>query len=145
MRYFTLSEANSILPQIKLLVDEIKEKREKLYKVIDTYEEELEGSNDELEIMYLKTEINETNEEINELIEIIESFGTYVKGIDPFLVDFPALHKGEEIFLCWREGENCIEYWHKVSEGFAGRKHVSLLEDKLSDENKNLKGYKSTE
>ncbi|WP_456384260.1 DUF2203 family protein [Persephonella sp.] len=129
MKYFTLNEANSILPQIKLLVDEIREKREKLYKVIENYEEEIEGQNDELEVMFLKTEINETNEEINELIDIIESFGAHVKGIDPFLVDFPALHNGEEIYLCWQEGESCIEYWHRVSEGFAGRKHVSLLTD----------------
>ncbi|WP_297454887.1 DUF2203 domain-containing protein [Persephonella sp.] len=136
MRYFTVKEANSILPQIKLLVDEIKEKRERLYKSIDNYEEELEGNNDELEIMFLKTEINEANEEINELIEIIESFGAVVKGIDPFLVDFPALHKGEEIYLCWQEGEDKIEYWHKVSEGFAGRKHVSLLQEQSEERNK---------
>ncbi|WP_029520056.1 DUF2203 domain-containing protein [Persephonella sp. IF05-L8] len=136
MRYFTVKEANSILPQIKLLVDEIKEKREKLYKSIDSYEEELEGNNDELEIMFLKTEINEANEEINELIEIIESFGAVVKGIDPFLVDFPALYKGEEIYLCWQEGEDKIEYWHKVSEGFAGRKHVSLLQEQPEEKNR---------
>ncbi|NPA57715.1 MAG: DUF2203 domain-containing protein [Aquificae bacterium] len=129
MKYFTLKEANSILPQIKLLVDEIREKREKLYRVIEVYEEEVEGQNDELEIMFLKTQINETNEEINELIEIIESFGTFVKGIDPFLVDFPAVHNGEEIYLCWQEGESSIQYWHRVSEGYAGRKHVSLLNE----------------
>ncbi|WP_457639133.1 DUF2203 family protein [Persephonella sp.] len=136
MKYFTLKEANNILPQIRLLVDEIKEKREKLYKVIESYEEEIEGHNDELEIMFLKTEINETNEEINELIEIIESFGAYVKGIDPFLVDFPAIHNGEEIYLCWQEGESCIEYWHRVSEGFAGRKHVSLLNESSEEKDK---------
>ncbi|MDQ7055675.1 MAG: DUF2203 domain-containing protein [Persephonella sp.] len=136
MRYFSLSEANSILPQIKLLVDEIKEKREKLYRVIDSYEDEIENHNDELEVMYLKTEINEINQEINELIDIIESFGTYVKGVDPFLVDFPSLHNGEEIFLCWREGESNIEYWHRVSEGFAGRKHISLLKEKSGEKNK---------
>lgn len=140
MKYFTISEANSILPQIKLLVDEIKEKREKLYKNLDSYEEELENSNDELEIMYLKTEINEMNNEINELIEIIESFGAFVKGIDPFLIDFPAVYNGEEIYLCWREGENRIEYWHKVSEGFAGRKHISLLQGTIPPEKKDRTG-----
>ncbi len=129
MRYFTLDEANSILPQIKLLVDEIKEKREKLYEVIEQYEIETEEKNDELEIMYLKTQIKEMNENINELIEIIESFGIYVKGLDPFLVDFPAKHNGEDIYLCWREDEETIEYWHGINEGFAGRKHVSLLNE----------------
>ncbi|WP_457642452.1 DUF2203 family protein [Persephonella sp.] len=136
MKHFTLEEANSILPQIKLLVDEIRDKREKLYNVIESYEDEIENQNDELEIMYLKTEITMMNEEINELIDIIESFGAYVKGLDPFLVDFPSEHKGEEIYLCWQEGEERIEYWHRVSEGFAGRKHISLLSDQ-TDKDKN--------
>ncbi len=133
MRYFTIEEANSILPQIKLLVEEIKEKREKLYDVIEDYELELEEKNDELEVMYLKTEIKEMNDNINELIEIIESFGIFVKGLDPFLVDFPAQYNGKDIYLCWREDEDEIEYWHSIDEGFAGRKHISLLIDKTKD------------
>ncbi len=135
MKYFTLKEANSILPQIKLLVDEVKEKREKLYEIIDkyeTYSENLEfnepSDKDTLELMFLKTEIKTLNEDINELIDIIESFGVMVKGIDPFLVDFPAENNGVPIYLCWKEGEEKIEYWHGIHEGFAGRKHVSELE-----------------
>ncbi len=129
MRYFTIEEANSILPQIKLLVEEIKEKREKLYEIIENYEMELEEKNDELEIMFFKTQIKEMNDNINELIEIIESFGIFVKGLDPFLIDFPAQYNEKTIYLCWREDEEEIEYWHGVDEGFAGRKHISLLTD----------------
>ncbi|WP_456401880.1 DUF2203 family protein [Persephonella sp.] len=138
MRYFSLKEANSILPQIKMLVDEIRDKREKLYNVIESYEDQIENQNDELEIMYLKTEITVMNEEINELIDIIESFGAYVKGLDPFLVDFPSEHNGEEIYLCWQEGEERIEYWHKVSEGYQGRKHISLLSDEKNQDKNRL-------
>ncbi|ACO04510.1 MAG TPA: DUF2203 domain-containing protein [Persephonella sp.] len=138
MKYFSLHEANSILPQIKLLVDEIKDKRDKLYNVIESYEEEIENQNDELEIMYLKTEITMMNDEINELIDIIESFGAYVKGLDPFLVDFPSEYNGEQIYLCWQEGEEQIEYWHKASEGFAGRKHISLLSEQTGKDKNRL-------
>ncbi len=136
MRYFTIEEANSILPQIKLLVEEIKEKREKLYDVIENYEMEIEEKNYELEVMYLKTEIKEMNDNINELIEIIESFGIFVKGLDPFLVDFPAEYNGKTIYLCWREDEDEIEYWHDIGEGFAGRKHISLLTDTTKNKHK---------
>ena len=133
MKFFTLREANSLLPQIKLLVDEIKEKRKKLYHALDRYEDEIEGRNDKLEIMFYKTEIDTYNKEINELIEIIESFGVMVKGIDPFLVDFPSEYDGEKILLCWKEDEEKIEYWHGLYEGFAGRKHVSEIEDKINN------------
>ncbi len=133
MKFFTLREANSLLPQIKLLVDEIKEKRKKLYYALDRYEDEIEGRNDKLEVMFYKTEIDTYNKEINELIEIIESFGVMVKGIDPFLVDFPSEYNGEKILLCWKEDEEKIEYWHGLYEGFAGRKHVSEIEDQLNN------------
>jgi len=129
MRHFTLKEANNLLPQIKLLVEEIKEKRQELYSVIEKFEEEVEGRKDQLEIMYQKTEIDRLNKEISELIDIIESFGAVVKGIDPLLVDFPSQHKGQLIWLCWKEGEEKIEYWHGFSEGFTGRKPVSMLEE----------------
>ena len=126
-KVFTLKEAKSVLPQIKLLVDEIVDKRESFYEKIERYEDEEKDRNDELELMYLKTEIVSLNQEINELIEIIESFGAYVKSLDPMLIDFPSIHKGRPIFLCWEEGEETIEYWHGVDEGYRGRKHVSLL------------------
>jgi hypothetical protein len=38
------------------------------------------------------------------------------------LVDFPSLLRGEEIYLCWKLGEERIAYWHGIEEGFAGRK-----------------------
>jgi hypothetical protein len=133
MKNFSLKQANNLLPQIKLLVEEIKEKREKLYHALDRYEYEVEGKKDQLEIMFYKTEIETYNKEINELIEIIESFGVMVKGVDPFLVDFPAEYNGEKILLCWKEGEDKIEYWHGLYEGFAGRKHISEIEDQLNN------------
>jgi len=135
MRHFTLKEANSVLPQIKLLVEEIKEKRNTLYSLIERYEEETETRKDQLELMFLKTEIDQLNKEMSELIEIIESFGAVVKGIDPFLVDFPSEHKGQLIWLCWKEDEEQIEYWHGFSEGFAGRKPISQLEEDLTKNN----------
>jgi hypothetical protein len=135
-RYFSLKEAQDILPQLKILVDEIIEKREKIYDLMEKQEEEEKGRNDELEIMYMKTEINSLNKDIQEMIELIESFGVYVKGLDPFLIDFPALNKNKPIFLCWEEGEETIEYWHGIEEGYKGRKHISLLADEHKEKNK---------
>ncbi len=133
MKNFSLKEANSILPQIKLIVDEIKDKRKRLYDFIEKYEEEMESNQDELEIMMIKTEIDALNKEISELIDIIESFGAVVKGIDPVLVDFPSYHNDQLIWLCWKEGEDKIEYWHGFNEGFAGRKPVSELEEDVEE------------
>ena len=44
-----------------------------------------------------------------------------MKGVEPGLVDFPSLREGREVYLCWREGEDQIDFWHEVDAGFAGR------------------------
>jgi hypothetical protein len=44
-----------------------------------------------------------------------------VQDLDRGLVDFPAIVGGREVFLCWEEGEEDVEYWHDLDSGFAGR------------------------
>lgn len=131
MRYFSVKEANSILPQIKVLVEEIVEKREEIYKNISIYEElkEVENLNkiDQLELLYAKSMVKLLDDEIKELVETIQNFGVLVKSIDPVILDFPAKNEDEDIFLCWKEDEEEILFWHGIYEGFNGRKPVSLL------------------
>ena len=52
----------------------------------------------------------------------IQALGAVVKDLELGLVDFPSLRDGEEVFLCWRVGEDEIGFWHPVDEGFAGRR-----------------------
>jgi hypothetical protein len=39
-------------------------------------------------------------------------------------VDFPAVLKNEEVYLCWQLGEDRIRFYHRHDEGFAGRKPI---------------------
>ena len=47
-----------------------------------------------------------------------------MKDLDVGLLDFPALRGDEEVELCWRVGEDAVENWHRIGEGFAGRKPI---------------------
>jgi hypothetical protein len=38
------------------------------------------------------------------------------------LLDFPSIHEGREVYLCWRLAEDRIEHWHDVDAGFLGRR-----------------------
>jgi hypothetical protein len=44
-----------------------------------------------------------------------------LRDLDRGLVDFPALRNGREVYLCWVEGEDRVEFWHEVDAGYAGR------------------------
>jgi hypothetical protein len=69
--------------------------------------------------------------EMEAFVEILRSFdqrGVLVKGLDVGILDFPHLRGGEEeVYLCWRLGEDDIGYWHGVREGFAARKNIGEL------------------
>ncbi len=60
--------------------------------------------------------------QLQEEINHIHQTGCLVKDLDEGIVDFPALRKGEEVYLCWKLGEERILYWHGLEEGSAGRK-----------------------
>jgi hypothetical protein len=64
-------------------------------------------------------------EEIRAIVEQIQEMGVEVKGLDTGLLDFPALRAGQEVCLCWTDGEPRIQFWHDVHEGFAGRQPLA--------------------
>jgi hypothetical protein len=50
-----------------------------------------------------------------------------IKDINTGLLDFPAIRDGREVYLCWKNGEGDIAYWHEIEDGFAGRQSIELF------------------
>lgn len=125
MKVFTLREARETLIKIKPIVEDVREKKEELSRLY----EELLTQEDELEQMYLKTKIKELELQIRRHLARIEELGGVIKGLDPILIDFLSEHEGRYIWLCWKEDEETIMYWHELNEGFAGRRPVQELEE----------------
>ncbi|MBP1930814.1 DUF2203 domain-containing protein [Ammoniphilus resinae] len=119
-KYFTLAEAEALLPMVKEELDHLQqlqnEFQEKYVELRTMYDREgafeLESQMEFLEI--------QANMHVNNLY----AHGVQLKDIDQGLVDFPALINGEEVLLCWKQGEDQIEYYHGVHEGFRGRKKL---------------------
>jgi hypothetical protein len=38
------------------------------------------------------------------------------------LIDFPGEVGGEEVYLCWRLGEDDVDFYHATNTGYSGRK-----------------------
>ncbi|MFN4319024.1 MAG: DUF2203 domain-containing protein [Aquificaceae bacterium] len=123
MKLFDLETARELITIIKPIVEEINLKREELQEYLLRLEEE----KDVLERMYIESHVRDLDSDIRRLFQKIESFGGIIKGIDPILVDFLSFHQNRYIWLCWKEDEDTIMYWHELDEGFAGRKPVNLL------------------
>ncbi len=123
MKVFDIDTARDLITVIKPIVEEINLKKEELYSCLARLEEE----KDELERLYLKSHIEDLDTEIRRLFQKIEALGGVIKGIDPIIVDFLSFHQNRYIWLCWKEDEDTIMYWHELDEGFAGRKPIELL------------------
>ena len=52
----------------------------------------------------------------------IDAQGITLREIETGLIDFPALVSGRQVCLCWRLGEDDVEWWHEMTAGFTGRK-----------------------
>ena len=55
-------------------------------------------------------------------LEKILSTGCLIKDLDIGLLDFPAIVDNQEVYLCWKLGEDRIRYYHRQDEGYSGRK-----------------------
>ncbi len=80
------------------------------------------------EYIIKKQELNTVVSNFYKAIEDIENTGVTIKSIDDGLLDFPSLRFNEEIWLCWKEGETEIKFWHGKDEGFNGRKPVESVD-----------------
>jgi hypothetical protein len=124
-RLFTVDEANGLLPELRPLVkrilDRLESLREKSEAVVRG--ERLSPSSPELMKSLQRNEaIARLIHEVKCLVDEINAYGCVCKGIEEGLVDFPCLLADEIVFLCWRFGEESVGHWHKIEDGFAGRK-----------------------
>jgi hypothetical protein len=72
----------------------------------------------------IKSRRDQAVEQLKAVIGEIQETGCVIKDLDIGLLDFPTLFRGEEVYLCWKLGETDIQFWHGMSEGFAGRKPI---------------------
>ena len=68
--------------------------------------------------------VNGAEEELLKAVLNLNSMGIQLKGPLEGLIDFPSYRDGELIELCWKLGEERVEHWHRIGEGFSGRKKL---------------------
>ncbi len=66
--------------------------------------------------------------ELTAIVNSILEEGILIKGLDTGLIDFPHIRKNkEEIYLCYLLGEDEIKFWHRIEDGFTGRRPIEDL------------------
>jgi hypothetical protein len=121
--YFTVEQANAALVLIRPLMGQLLEIREVILSKQPDLEPMLQkalgngGSS-------LASEVAMDVAEMQDLVLQIQSTGALFKDLSSGLVDFLSKRDGRDIYLCWRFGEEEVEYWHDLDAGFAGRQPI---------------------
>jgi hypothetical protein len=128
---FTLDEAHSLLPVLSSLLKRSMDGK----GVIEDVEKELQDLKHRIllsggllvdvpAVARRRAERDKAFQNIKDTLAEIDAIGVQVKDLDIGLLDFPCVMGDEIILLCWKYGEEKIEFWHGMEEGFQGRKPI---------------------
>ncbi len=121
-KHYTRDEARGLLAQIRGWLKRVAELRADLQKS----ETRLNG------LMAQGSDLGGklVNDWVRTLADLDSVFAEFqrreiqIKDLDRGLIDFPAIVGGREVFLCWEQDEDDIEFWHDLDAGYAGRERL---------------------
>jgi hypothetical protein len=120
-RYFSVEEANQLIPRIRGIVEQLRDSRKRLLNHRPTAEAVAQqaggngGGGDSTDYFA------EYSQTYGRGLAQLEALGVLVKDIERGLIDFPHWRQGREVYLCWQYGETRIDYWHETDSGYSGR------------------------
>jgi len=131
-RYFTVAEANALIPALEQSFGRILQMRAQLRGVYQTMEQLGESPSPETlarqdgtpELRSARGKFRGLMEALQEEIAAVTDTGVQIKDLDTGLCDFLGRRSGRDVFLCWQYGEKRIGFWHDLTTGFAGRQPV---------------------
>jgi hypothetical protein len=124
-KLFTLDEALALLPTVRQLLSEIRDRK----REVDAASADLErilaatGGNGNVadDLARARQAMETAATRLQAVMQELDETGAELKGIEEGLIDFPSQREGRVVYLCWRFGEETISFWHELDAGFAGR------------------------
>ena len=130
---WTLAEADAALPEVRRLLAEA--------RILAATLRDLEAQLQDLRIVWGDqvlavacpghaefVQYRELHREAREGLELhglrFAELGCEVKDVEQGLVDFRGRLADRPVYLCWREGEPAVAWWHPLETGFSGRRPI---------------------
>jgi hypothetical protein len=119
-RYYTLEEANALLPTLRPVVAQMLAARQRIIDAQPQLWPVLEkaiGNGGSRKAGAVLADF----QKVEQSLKTIERLGLHLKDINTGLIDFLSRRDGREVYLCWRYDEPSVAHWHDLDAGFAGR------------------------
>ena len=122
--FYDIDEANARIPHVRELLTQLRDERDALIRLRDRSQEP-DADEDERRRIHLR--MQGIVDQMQAAVVRIDDWSITLRDIQSGLIDFPALVNGRQVCLCWQLGEDEVEWWHELADGFAGRKHLTEL------------------
>jgi hypothetical protein len=143
-RFFTLDAANATIPELRTILETLRDERSQLITLRDEFRElsvdaPAEGGTTGSAVASratgrvdgergrIRLRMQGVIDQMQAGVARIDELGITLREIESGLVDFPALVSGRQVWLCWRLGEGDVEWWHELGDGFGGRQPLAEL------------------
>ncbi len=121
-KHYTRDEARALLPMVREWLNRLSALRRQI------------GQYDQTLSVFLNEGKDVGGDVVNRSVRALADFKQVlmefqhrqiqIKDLDRGLIDFPAILGGKEVFLCWEQDEDDIEFWHDLETGYAGREKL---------------------
>lgn len=126
-KIYTVEEANKTLPLLKTIIDDLKRTYQEINIALITYESAKDEGVSDSEMATIDAEVARVLETFDKIIQEVESLGASVKDYEHGFVDFYSEIDGEIIYLCWAPGEESVQHWHRLEDGFSKRRKLPIV------------------
>lgn len=120
-KYFTVEEANRLIPQIQAMVEQLRQERRRLLRHRPTAEATAQQAGGNGGGSDAGAYLSDYWQTFGRSLARLQATGVVLKDVNRGLVDFPHWREGREVYLCWEYGEERIDYWHETDSGYSGR------------------------
>ena len=121
-KHYRREEAEALLPQIRQWLQRLSELRQEVDRSEKRITSMMHPGHDvggDLVNRWIRTLAG-----MQELLGEFQRREILIKDVERGLVDFPAIIGGKEVFLCWEQDEENVEFWHDLDTGYSGRERL---------------------
>lgn len=117
-RTYTPEEADALLPDLRARLERIRTNRQVMLRAAERIRGQVTADGGG----HFGNDYWEATRALKADVEHLAAANVLLRDAETGLIDFPGVHEGRPVFLCWRLGEERVGFWHEVESGFLGRK-----------------------
>ena len=121
-KHYTRDEARALLPQIRQWLEQLNRHRhdlERFDKRLTSLTADGHDTGGEMVNNWIRTLTG-----MREVLVEFQRRQIFIKDLERGLIDFPSIIGGKEVFLCWEQEDEDVEFWHDIESGYGGRERL---------------------